>query len=307
MFKAPKTSMILLLNDKSKYNVRYRSNLISEFEKAYTVSSCGCFDSFLKLLSTFVTVIFGRYTLVISSNLKSNLLNLIVFWRQKTIIINGLGRYRGSKFLRKLIIFLLRIQYRKNLIFVQNYADFRFFRKNSKTSAELCWMPGSGGTKRELGSAGSRISIITRDEKLPTQIESMREFLCLMHTNLRLVLVGVKGMPGPSLHDIPYDSVGYVDQLDILSFSNAILVPDGYGEGVPHTLVDAIVSGAEIFLSKLNYIQYGFYMYTTYELLPQSEHWVKLNVNDSLKDLVASKSVVNNVFRKVDSLIKMKE
>lgn len=307
MIKSLKPYSILLINDKQKYNARYRSELIATLNKNYRVSSRGCFDNFCGFLRTFLQLVFINYTVIVSSNLKSNLLNLLIFWRKKIIIFNGLGRYRQSKILRSLISLLFKIQVHKNLVFVQNYADYRYFRKHAFKLDKLCWMPGSGGTKRHLGSDQSRISVITRDEKLPSQIDSITEFLSECSTHSRVVLVGINNMGKTLTGNLSYDSVGYVDQTDILKFSNALLVPEGYGEGVPHTLVDAIISGAEIYLSKFSYIRYGFYKHTSCEFLDHKKRWARLNLNQELREIVASEFVIYEVVSEVNNFIIKKE
>ena len=304
MVKTSKRPLILFMNDKAKYNVRYRSNLMRELEKHYTVESVGCFDKITSLFSTILKLVFGSFILTVSSNIKSNLLNLTIFWRKKVLIFNGLGRYRQSKFFRIMIVLLFRLQLQENLIFVQNYADFRYFRKHTKVSSKFFWMPGSGGTKRKIGPSRSSVSVITRDGKLQNQIASIEEFLCITQNQLRLILVGINTLPDFASDKFTYECVGYVDQSDIMSYSAAMLVPDGYGEGIPHSLVDAVMSGVVIYLSKVNFIQYGFYKVTHCKLLSHTERWVELNINDDLKNLINSQNIVSNVSQKICSFLK---
>jgi len=304
MLKTSKRPLILFMNDKAKYNVRYRSNLMRELEKHYTIESVGCFDKITSLFSTILKLVFGSYILTVSSNIKSNLLNLTIFWRKKVLIFNGLGRYRQSKILRTFIILFFRMQLQENLVFIQNYADFRYFRKYAKVSTEFFWMPGSGGTKRKIGDSRSSVSVITRDGKLQKQIASIEEFLCVTQNQLRLILVGINKLPDFASDKLTYECVGYVDQSDIMSYSEAVLVPDGYGEGIPHSLVDAVMSGAVIYLSKVNFIQYGFYKVTNCKLIRHTERWVELSTNDALKSLVDSENIVSNVCQKIDSFLK---
>lgn len=304
MVKTSKRPVILFINDKAKYNVRYRSNLMRELEQYYTVESVGSFEKITSLFSTILKLVFGSFILIVSSNIKSNLLNLTIFWRKKVLIFNGLGRYRQSKFLRTLIILLFRVQLQENLVFIQNYADFRYFRKHAKVSTEFFWMPGSGGIKRKIGASRSSVSVITRDGKLQKQIASIEEFFCVTQNQLRLILVGINKLPDFASDKFTYECVGYVDQRDIMSYSAAMLVPDGYGEGIPHSLVDAVMSGVVIYLSKVNFIQYGFYKVTHCKLLSHTERWVELYINDDLKNLIDSQNIVSNVSQKIYSFLK---
>ena len=120
---------IIFVNDKAKYNLRYRSDLMKQFSKIYSITSLGLFDSAWAFLNTLVKLLLCKNTVLISSNLKSNLVVLMFLWKKKVIIINGLGRYRESKLLRSLIIILVKLQFHNILIFVQNYADYRYFQK----------------------------------------------------------------------------------------------------------------------------------------------------------------------------------
>ena len=81
-------------------------------------------------------------------------------------------------------------------------------------------------------------------------------------------------------------NIGYVDQSKIMSFAKGFLVPYGYGEGIPHSLVDAIISGADIYLTKKNFISYGFYRYARYQKIFDTEKWVKLVITERLESFM---------------------
>jgi hypothetical protein len=248
-------------------------------------------------------LILSRDVLIIGSNLKTNLVILLFFWKKKIIIINGLGRFRRSKLLRLFLIFLIKYQFRNNKIFIQNYADYRYFRSKNLKSTQVHWLPGSGGVKRQLGSTTSNVAVITRESKLPTQINSLKDFARSDRELRRLAIVGVEYTEASSLSDFRFDFMGYVSQNDILSFSNNLLVPDGYGEGIPHTLVDALSSGARIFLSKRNYIGYGFYKYQKFEGQLINNFWIDFTPNINIVELVSVETIVEIVYREAIALL----
>lgn len=297
---------IFFINDKTEYNLKYRSNLMNKLSSDYKVTTWGLFDSPIKSLKTLLGLLFLKYTLIVSSNLRTNLFILLIVWKRKIVIINGLGRHRKSKLLRAVILFLINKQFRNNAIFIQNYADYRFFSKFSKGSSEIIWMPGSGGVERQISSASGSISVITRDEKIPTQLASIQDFLSKLPTQISLVLIGIKNDNVLNLKNIPFSSVGYVAQSKILKYSDSVLVPEGYGEGIPHIMVDAIMSNAKVYTSKRNFTQYGFYKYSSYERFPGTEIWLKLIINQELQALVASDRISNIFSQKVSSLIASK-
>ena len=294
---------VCFVNDKVDYNVRYRSDLMRALAVKYKVKSCGLYDDVLSFLFTLFSIVSPNNQVVVSSNLKSNLVVFLFFWKSKIIIINGLGRFRRSPKLRTVLVFLIKCQRRENIILVQNYADYRFFRKQNYSLTKIYWMPGSGGIKRSVGLDQYSASVITRDSKLPNQIKSIREFYSSGLGPARLKLIGVTRGRNIDFNNIPHEFVGYVDQEKILSFSKNIIVPDGYGEGIPHNLVDAIVSNASIFLTKRNYIQYGFYNYTGYEEISGNDYWVKLLINKEIRNLVSSDNIVAIFCKQIDIIL----
>ena len=98
---------VIFVNDKAIYNIRYRYSLMNFFNaKGYNIESIGVLDSPLR--SFFA--IFNSRKLIISSNLKSNLLTLIVNPINYIIILNGLGRFRRSSLLRSCMVLLTKNQ-----------------------------------------------------------------------------------------------------------------------------------------------------------------------------------------------------
>ena len=293
---------IYFVNDKKLYNSRYRSHLIKELSSNWLVRDFGFFDSISKFLALVIKLLFKRKNFIVSSNLKSNLLVLLFFWKPKLLIVNGLGRYRELKFLRMILLNLISLQTKESKILVQKNADYMFFRRYAFCSCKFVWMPGSGGTKRNLGADGNLVSIITRDEKLIAQSESISEFYSLCWAPKSIILIGVRRLEFSSLESVNLRNIGYVDQSKIMSFAKGFLVPYGYGEGIPHSLVDAIISGADIYLTKKNFISYGFYRYARYQKIFDTEKWVKLVITERLEKVLSIDNIVclfNEEFEKL--------
>ena len=255
---------IYLVADKKTQNIQYRSGLINLFveNKNQRFVNIGLFDGYLSLFNFFIRVLFQQSSLIISSNLRANLVTLSLIWKSRIIILNGLGRYRKTKFLRKYIISCMVFSEKGSKLLVQNYADFRYFRRYGKKRFFIEWMPGSGGCKRKVGKDDSSISIITRDTKINLQLESINEFLDKIGRDQKIWIIGTdKFSLDSSLKTNSITFTGKVLQQDILAYSSKLFVPDGYGEGIPHTFVDAIVSGVSVYISKRNYIRFGLYLF----------------------------------------------
>ena len=62
-------------------------------------------------------------------------------------------------------------------------------------------MPGSGGTKRNLGADGNLVSIITRDEKLIAQSESISTLFTVLAPK-SIILIGVRRLEFSSLESV---------------------------------------------------------------------------------------------------------
>ncbi len=282
---------IIIINDRSDYNIRYRLGLMRKLNESYSVTSIGLFDRFYSLFYIFYKSISTQDSTFISSNLKSNLFILFLFWKKKLVILNGLGRLRKVKIFRYLLIHLINLQKNYAVIQVQNYADFRYFSRYCDRNRDIFWLPGSGGTKRLVGHNTQTISVITRDEKILNQLSSIQDFLRIFWSPKIITIIGVSNLQKHTQHQDHFDSVGYVDQSKILSFSRNILIPNGYGEGIPHCLVDAIISDANIYLSKNSFIQYGFYRFATYRGVAGVNNWVNLIVTNELKKLVGTENI----------------
>lgn len=279
---------LLLLNDRAVYNIRYRKPLMEFFEsQGHQVRSQGVLESPFAFLRSIAWMV--RSDFVISSNLKANFFALIFSPTAGAIIINGLGRYRRSFFLRAFLVNLLRLR-RKRLVFVQSYADYRYFSRFLGRS--VCWMKGSGGVARRCGNRGESlaVSVVTRADKLASQFESIKRF-CLTNPVSELHFVGVESFA----NSFPVDRVvfhGYVSQEKIFDYSGVLLVPDGYGEGIPHVLVDAIVSGMKVMVAEEMYRACGLYKLIDGLTDQKSNGWKEVNPDLRLVQMFHKDSVV---------------
>ncbi|CAH6922502.1 conserved hypothetical protein [Vibrio chagasii] len=245
-----------LLNDKADYNVNYRSGLMRELDsRELKFKNIGLFDSAFSFLYYIISlVLLDRH--FISSNIKSNIVFMLFFWRKGVIIVNGMGRKRDSRLFRFCINFLFIMNFRKKIAF-QNYADYRYFTFFSRR--KYYWVPGSGGNTRSLGK-NENIVIVSRDNKLPLIANSIDSAFSLIEGKSQVVLVGCsKTIVRDLFHDKKAIGVGFLPQSEIFGSGYRFFQPSGYGEGIPHTLVDALCSGMQVYIYKIDYIKFGLH------------------------------------------------
>ena len=217
----------------------------------YSISSVGLIDTPVKYI--FQIFMFG---FKFSSNIRSNFIFCLFFPVSGVVLFNGLGRMRGNFCFRYLIGLFTIVNFNKKFIF-QNFADYRYYRLFF--SKHVLWVPGSGGVSRSVGDHEG-LTVVSRPEKWELISASVFRF-CKFYPNFSIHVVGC------SQDDISVDFNldnlffhGYLPQSDILMNAIGYLSPSGYGEGVPHGLVDSICSSCSpIFLSRQDYIRYGFY------------------------------------------------
>lgn len=293
-FKRKNKIRILVLNDKAAYNVRYRQHLIDTLgARGHSIESCGLFEGTAKLLALTLRLLLGRNGLVLSSNMKSNLFTLLFCRRAKVIILNGMGRFRGNRRFR----FLLRVHLglRKNTaVAVQNYADFRYLRRYSP-SVYLKWVPGSGGSEKPIGDVKSAV-IVQRDNKIALVALDVARLVSTLSDRTELAIVGCtdsKLLQNLFPHTA-YQSVGLVPPTEIFRAGGIFLQPTGYGEGFPHTLADAIVSGMEIYISDVEYLRYGL-TYIGGMRQPVAQGWSRLVYNERLGDAVRVQTITSHM------------
>ncbi len=247
---------VVFLNDFAELNIRYRSRFISYLRNSsIQVYSLGWFDRWWSFAFIF-SLCFFRGFVFFSSNLRSNILSLL-FLNRGLVILNGLGRYRGSVLFRRFLIFLVKYRSKRKFILVQNYADFRWLRFRTK-SRNVFWCPGSGGVVRPH-SLDDCFLVVSRPDKLCVQSKHIESFISVFKVPLNIV--GVSPDYGELFHEPTVDICfcGYLPQEDIFKFGSRLFHPSGYGEGIPHVVVDAIVSGMEVVITKKQFVEFGFH------------------------------------------------
>lgn len=250
---------VYVINDRTEYNITYRSGLLDVLVSfGYSPVTVGAFESITVFVSVIVKLLSSgrKNRLFVSSNLRTNILvSLFPAWCG-LVIVNGLGRYRNKSLFRLFLLKLIRFNTLKKYVF-QNYADFRWARRYS--GVDVFWVPGSGGVPREINTHSTDYTCILRPSKLAVVRTSLSEFTEILPHDSRINIVGIytSDLSVQSVDDPRLVAVGYQDQSKVISFGGTLFVPDGYGEGIPHVMVDALVSGLPVVLSKKAYTKYG--------------------------------------------------
>lgn len=247
---------VFLLNDFSFLNYRYRQGIIDGIEsRGNSVCSSGWFDNHLQIILLIIRIRINK-SYFISSNLRSNILSMI-FLRNGIIILNGIGRVKKIKFFRLLLIFLIYLNRTTKVFFIQNYADYRWIKRFVQ-GGEFYWSPGSGGVQRKYSDNGEFL-IISRISKIKDTLGSILEFKSKTPSKLNFVGVSQAEIDTffPSLSDEVFH--GFVDQSEIFLKGSKLFHPSGYGEGIPHVVVDALVSGMEVVVTQRQFLQFGLH------------------------------------------------
>ena len=246
------TKRLYIINDKSIFNVRYRKNILSlATSQSLRPVSVGLLDGFAMGVRAITLMMFGSNR-IITSNLKTNLVFLLFFYRRGVIIVNGLGRLSHLLAFRRLVGLLIRCNWRKQFL-IQNYRDFRYYRRFF--SAGVLWMPGSGGRRKQFGDQGVAFAI-SRAEKIEVQLESLRSALQKLPIQKTFQIIGLDSLPR-SAEDLDVRCRGYVPQSEIFYFGDSLVHLGGYGEGFPHVLVEALLSGITIFIERKYFREFG--------------------------------------------------
>ena len=280
---------ILFVNDHRRLNNLYRSDLIDDLQsRGYGVWSLGIFNPYDFMLLIRNAVL--RYSVVVSSNLRANLVCCLFFWLPGMAIVNGLGRNKRRKVFRKIVLLMFACCWRRFFV-IQNYGDFRYFRRFSR--AQVFWVPGSGGSVRRTGK--QKTLMVSRPSKLPYQLAAVKQ----MVRELGLTEVSVVGLEEGDLLGLPeyLRPRGVTPQADLFTEGTAFLQPTGYGEGVPHTLVDAICSGMTVYMSRRDFIQFGFYKL---DCEFSGSRFGSLHYCDSLKSTLSVRNVNREYLRIVE-------
>ena len=293
---------VLILNDKSIYNKRYRSPLLAGLAShGFTVDCQGVLDSSLGIFALLVRLRSQSWTLTISSNLKSNLFALVFARGPLVIILNGLGRFRRSRRLRGVLRHLMRRR-PGNQFIVQSYSDYRYLRRYTDME-NLHWLPGSGGRRKPIGTDNS-IVLVQRDSKIGHVAHSVRDFMETAGSGRTLGVVGCENSERSNalFSGLDFRAVGYLPADDILAGGNTFLQPEGYGEGFPHTLADAIASGASVIISDREYLRYGLQkLGAAREQVATG--WSRLDYGDALQQQTGAETIARKTLRICDQAI----
>ena len=295
------------INDKIQLNTLYRGHLCQSYqEKGFHIEN-------LNLTLYDVQKWFNYFVCsknedgVISSNLRSNLLTLILLRRRrKTIIINGLGRYKKSKIFRNILAVLISIQSKDTRTIFQNYADFRLYRRHasSELTHRLFWIPGSGGQTFGVASSKEkdRIAWVTRNSKFKLQCSSVSWIASIMNYQR----INVYGTSLKSIVRLPSGCNlafhGFVaKKKQLYSEFDVLVCPAGYGEGVPHTLVEALVNAKTVVLPKREAISYGLHLLCEWQPIKNSE-LVRIESNECLREKLSVEVITEEYFRIIEGL-----
>ncbi len=285
---------LLAVNDRALYNRRYRGPLLDALAAEIgPVDSRGFLDGPGAFLGLCVRLLAARDDLVLSSNMKANLLTLALSRAPMVVIVNGMGRLRFRKGFRRLLLWLLGRRPAAWLL-VQSYADFRFLRRFARPP-RLQWVPGSGGRAKRVGARPDPL-LVQRDGKIGLVAEDVRRLFASGAVGPPLVVTGCRDeerlrrlLPG-----IPLQATGYVAAEDILAGGGVFLQPSGYGEGFPHTLADAIASGMEILISDREFLRYGLHRLGAGRS-PVSAGWSRLTYGAALQQATGAEAINRQV------------
>jgi hypothetical protein len=256
--------------------------------RGFASRSAGLFDSLVSFCRTISLLISTRDSLILSSNLKANIIALFLTRAPHIMVLNGMGIVRKSKVFRKILGQLVMRSTRLHLV-AQSYADFRYFRR-FYPQVPMTWIPGSGGTAKLLGPSDVPI-IVQRDKKLPLVARDVAGLFSSLLTTSTLVVVGCTDHQSVSkLLPIEHQSVGFVPSSEIFRYGGTFIQPEGYGEGFPHSLADAIASRMTILIANRESIRYGLARMGA-ALHPVAPGWSLLQLSARLIELTSSKEI----------------
>jgi hypothetical protein len=242
----------------------FTSNSINSF-KTYRLSLFNYLNKKghkVKFYNIFKAIIFSfknfkRKNIIVSSDGQTNIMVLLFTTCPAVIILNGLGRYQKIKIIRALIIALM-ITKKNKMLCVQNYRDFRYLRRFI-SSSKISWIPGSGGIKRKISKNKNNYLMVARESKM----KSLNQKLKKLDIKFEIDIIGLKSKWKKN----QINSLGRKKQENIFIDHSQFIQLYLYGEGTPHSLVDALASKMPILMDKISFINFGFYQkYKNYHL-----------------------------------------
>ena len=125
--------------------------------------------------------------------------------------------------------------------------------------------------------------MVTRKEKLFVLSSALPAIKLSNFPKLIVVGCSIENLKAAGIDHTLFQPVGYIPQSEIyLKFGNLISFP-GYGEGIPHSVVDALCSGMSVHLSRKDYVSFGL-------------HRLGLTKSHSFPGFVCVKGVIDRLF-----------
>ena len=275
------TKKIVFFSDSKKTISLYRLPLINQLK-------CNGWHVTQTWLRRFVFDFFEIYQakLVISSNIRANLVCLLFFQKNRIIILNGLGNLRHSSLLLGLFLLLIFVNKNHITLIAQNYRDFRWLKRKD---VRVKYIMGSGGAILPVGpfSDNSNWAVITRDAKFDKQKQYLMSFIESVKPK-KLTIFGLSHEKDVSMFSA--FSPGFVEPSKFFSTANCYFHAGGYSEGFPHSLAYAICSDCQIALDKRQWIEFGLFKFMlSYEIKGK---FLLFRPTDDLKNKVSSDSVI---------------
>lgn len=294
--------VIVLANDKALYNARYRSYLLVELEKLYGdgVLNIGTTESPAGFFQFFRFAILGIP--VVSSNLKSNVLSLLLFSRG-ILILNGLGRHQKSSIFRRLLIWGVFLNRSRKQFFVQRYRDYRWLRRFVK-GIEVEWMLGSGVKSLKITADETPGTYVTISR--PEKLRIIEKQLIGAAEKLRARKILIYGVDANyQLQTQPGFTVsfmGYVRPNEFFAQSKNFLQVDGYGEGFPHTLAYALCSNTNVTIDKKLSRSLGMYRLPV-KRSSVGEGFETLEAFPRAVDMLSNAFVYKNIINRIANIV----
>jgi hypothetical protein len=283
--------LITMLSCSIEKNKGYRADFMEILSSRFEVRH----KELRGIYAIIFNAIFSSETLITSDG-KVNLLTALFSKSRQLMILNGLGVFERNRIVRCLLILAINRK-TKIKVAVQNYRDFRYLSRFVSKIDKIVWIPGSGGKLRNA-SGEEKTFMISRQKKFRRVLSKLSK-------------VPDKCKPIYVLGDVESvarDDVrilGSVEQDEIFSVGNNFLQLDGYGEGVPHTLCDAICTGLKVTIEKSCFIKYGLYRfpYKHFQSLNNGEFYILDEHPESVKNTLHSDSVNKMYLKALSDII----
>jgi hypothetical protein len=189
---------------------------------------------------------------------------------------------------RLLMGVLLKVVPKK--VFIQNYLDFRYYRRFFVLE-NAAWLPGSGAYIRQT-SCDDGYFTVTRSDKISTQLRDLERFS--EDFQQQLTCIGLDQSDASLGCDIR--CVGKVPQNDVFSFGNTFVWLGGYGDGLPHSLCEALYNRVVVLIRRRQFIEFGLYKLGA-EFSHSRADWLRITNVHSEK--LNSERIANETFRGV--------